>query len=407
MLNILQTGDLHLGKILYEFSLIEDQRHVLNQLLTELRSFNYDALIISGDIYDRAIPSPEAVRLFDDFLTNLYTEFSHIAVCIISGNHDSNTRLAYASNFLKLKNIFITTDAEECITPIHLTSSSGDQAYVYQIPFLQVGSLKSQNGDFLKTQNDLVTEAVTRILKAHSDSQKDVQSQHIPALLNCHAFTLKGATSDSERLFLGNAELINPELFSSFLYTAIGHLHKKQKVTDAAYYSGSPLAYSFSEVQTEKVFLRIELDTKKTQKAIITPIAITPLRKLVQVEARFEDFEKMLEHKDNFIEFTCINDVPIENIANRLRKTFPYLLSIKQRSITSMYENEEASMLKKRELFEKKEALPVKAIFSSFLQSMGLLSENEDDVSTSEWNDCIPLFEEIAKRTEAEKHETN
>ncbi len=404
MLNILQTGDLHLGKVLYEYSLIEDQKYVLDLLLKELHSFPYDALFITGDIYDRSIPSPEAICLFDNFLTTLNTDFPHMHIYIISGNHDSASRLSYASNFLKSKNIYITTAPEDCDKPFILHSKNGKAMAVYQIPFLHAGSLKSNKGLFLKSQEDLIQEAIRRILLSHKELEK-THKDSIPMLLSCHLFTLKGITSDSERLFLGNAELIDPKIFSPFLYTAIGHLHKTQKITNNAYYAGSPLSYSFSEVKTDKAFLRVEIDITKSNSITTTQIPIVPLRKLVQIEARFDDFEKMTGHKNDFIEFTCINDVPIENIASVLRKTFPFLLSVRQKAIISKYKNNEENISKQRTLFEKKEALPLRDILHTFLQSLGLESDDSTH-SNNEWNDCINLFEKIATEVEREAHET-
>ncbi len=406
MVNILQTGDLHLGKVLYEHSLLEDQKHMLDLLIKELQAFSYDALLIAGDVYDRSVPSPEAVRLFDEFLVQVNALFPLLPICIISGNHDSQTRLSYASSFLRSKNIYISTDAEECSNAIIIESKDGQKIALYQIPFLQIGSLRSEDGSMLRSQTDLITEAIARIKRSHKKLQSKSEHKDTSAIVNCHLFTLQGTSSDSERLFLGNAELIDPNVFKPFLYTAIGHLHKKQKVLENAYYAGSPLAYSFSEIQTDKVFLRVVLNTEN--KAVeVTPIDIKPLRKLVQVEDTFENFEKMVEHKDDFIEFTCTNSMTIENIAPRLRKLFPYLLSIKQKAITSIYQNAEESISKRRALFEKKDALPVKEIFTNFLQDLGLMSEDDTDSSNSDWKECIELFESIAKELEGEKNEAN
>ncbi len=405
MLKILQTGDLHLGKILYEYSLIEDQRHILNQLLQELKSFSYDALIVSGDIYDRSVPSPEAVRLFDDFLIQVNNDFPDLVICIISGNHDSQARLSYASTFLRSKNIFISTDCNECDRPIIITSSDKEQFALYQMPFMHAGGLTLSDGSIIRNQSELVAEAINRIQASHADLQKNSDNEMLPALLNCHLFTLQGHSSDSERLFLGTAELIDPKLFSPFIYTAIGHLHKRQKVTEQAYYAGSPLAYSFSEVQTDKVFLRIAIDTCEKKAVTVTEIPIIPLRELIQIESSFEDFEKMIEYKDAFIEFTCTDIIPVENIAARLRKTFPFLLSIKQKSVIGAYKNNEHSLAKRKTLFEKKDSFPVKEILCSFLQSIELMGEEDSYKTNTEWKESIELFEKITKEVEASEHE--
>ncbi len=406
MLNILQTGDLHLGKILYEYSLIEDQKHMLNSLLQELHSFHYDALIIAGDIYDRSIPTLEAVSTFDDFLASINTQFPSLSVCIISGNHDSQMRLGYASRFLRSLNIHICTNPNDSDTPVILQGKDGSKAALYQIPFLQAGSLKAENGELLKSQEDLMEAVVHRIQANHKKLQQSSKEyETLFAIANCHVFTLKGDSCDSERLFLGNAELINPSIFKPFLYTAIGHLHKNQKVTNNAYYAGAPLAYSFSEAKIDKCFLRIELDTSENKEINVSPIPITPLRKLVQIEASFEEFSKMKEYSNDFIEFTCTDIIPIENVASILRKTFPYILSIKQKAITNAYKNSEVSIEKKRTLFEKKEALPIRDILCSFLQDIGAIEEENPSIIDGEWKDSIDIFVKTAKDIEVE-HET-
>ena len=130
-MKILQTGDLHLGKILYEYSLLEDQKYILNQITEILLQDDFDVLAITGDIYDRAIPSPEAVELFDQFLTNLHKKKPNLAILIISGNHDSARRLSFASKLLASNNIYICaenlSEKIENLKPISLKDSTGFQ----------------------------------------------------------------------------------------------------------------------------------------------------------------------------------------------------------------------------------------------------------------------------------------
>ncbi len=395
MVKILQTGDLHLGKTLYEYSLEEDQKHMLHLLIEELQKYDYDILLITGDIYDRSIPSQEAVLLFDTFLTTIHTQFPNLQVGIISGNHDSAARLSYASSFLRNLNIHITTQPDDCDKPIIIHSKDGDTIALYQIPFLYAGTLRNEKGELLKTQEELLQEAISRIKKTHStvqNSNDDYKNLH--AIINTHLFTLAGQESDSERLLLGTAEMINPTIFEEFAFTAIGHLHKKQKVTDNAFYAGSPLSYSFSEINTEKCFLRIELDTKNEENPHITEVPIVPLRKLVQIETAFDEFEKMTEQKNNFIEFTYTDVVIIENAAARLRKKFPYLLSVKQKQKTGT--KTEIDLAEKRTLFEKKESLNMANIISLFL----------DDIGEAKQQETIELFETIAHEIQGDINET-
>ncbi len=411
MLKILQTGDLHLGKILYEYPLIEEQKHMLTSMLNEINSFDYDALLLTGDIYDRSVPSPEAIRLFDDFLTELHHLKPELVVCIISGNHDSQTRLSFGSSFFKSQNIHITTQAQDCTKPIFLPNDTKPTGVLYQIPFLHPGSLREKDGRLLKNQQELIDYAIKEILISHEKLMKsDPKYNTIPAFLNCHLFTLTASPSDSERLFLGTAEHIDASVFMPFAYTAIGHLHKHQKITDRAYYAGSPLAYSFSETHINKCFLRLEINTNPvtdTPDINITPIDIIPLRKLVHIENSFENFEKMSEYKDDFIEFTCTDTVIIENLAARLRKRFPFLLSVKQKSSEKSNFNNSVTMEKRKTLFEKKEALPITDILSTFLESVELLNEKEEGKQTSDWKESIDVFATIAQEVQQESHETN
>ena len=145
-MKILQTGDLHLGKILYEYSLIEDQKHILNELKNILLNDEYDVLALTGDIYDRAVPSPEAVELFDTFLTEIHAKKPKLSIIIISGNHDSAKRLSFASKLLSSNNIYICaeSDIEKIINqkPITITDSNNFQCDFYLLPFVYAEDIK-------------------------------------------------------------------------------------------------------------------------------------------------------------------------------------------------------------------------------------------------------------------------
>lgn len=416
MLNILQTGDLHLGKILYEYSLLDDQKHMLDALVQELHSFTYDALIITGDIYDRSIPPPEAVSLFDNFLTRIHSELPQLAVCFISGNHDSEKRLAFGRNLFSSQNIHICTNPTDCTQPILLTHASRVQAALYQMPFLQAGSLTAKDGTILKNQQELATEAINRIIDAHTALQNSKSEyKNLSALLNCHVFTIGGDSCDSERLFIGTAELINHNLFAPFTYTAAGHLHKNQRVGERLSYAGSPLAYSFSEARAEKSFLRIEIDTRDAtfnntdtntgldadKTAVmpdiqITPIIIKPLRRLVPIECAFDEFATYSQYKNDFIEFTCTDLILIENAVARLRETFPFLLSVKQKAFFIGENSNNENSEKKRQLLEKKGDL--RDILSTFLLDTGVMSDSNND-----WESSADLFEKTAQEVDKDE----
>ena len=431
MLTLLQTGDLHLGKIFYEHSLIEDQAFMLDALYKELTQNAYDALLISGDIYDRAVPPPEAVSLFDDFLTRVHAVCPALCICIISGNHDSSQRLAFGCELFKSHNIHICTEAEKCTQPVFLKNAAGiTEAALYALPFLHSASLQTEEGTPLRNQEDLIKEAVCRIKKAHTElreSRKDFEQ--LPALLLCHVFTTGAQSGGSERIFAGTAELTEAGVFSFFNYTAAGHIHKTQKIRDNLWYAGSPLAYSFDEGISvsfeqkdkktrdngiksgrQKNFLRIELDfTKSTGCPAVEPIPVRPLRNVVKIYGNFEDIFKgnlYDEYVNDYIEFNYTDSCIIENAALRLRERFPFLLSVKKAAPLIQPAFQTESEHKKR-LLENTDSLSVHDILYAFLQDAGLIPESADSAykkAVKEWEAEAELFVQTEKETHT--HET-
>ncbi|MBR4823582.1 MAG: exonuclease subunit SbcD [Spirochaetaceae bacterium] len=345
-MKFLQTGDLHLGKFFYEYPLLEDQKHVLRQLFEELKAEQdagapYDALVIAGDVYDRSLPPAEAVQVFSDFLAEIHRAFAELYILIIPGNHDSAVRLSYAQKILEQQRIHIRTDLSRIDEPVIVK----DAAF-YLMPFLQPASLsviagasaestapessgEKQETAFLMSQSALAEEAIKRINLAKNEDTVNV--------LVAHLFAAGSVESDSERIIWGTAEQVDGSLFDGFAYTALGHLHRYQKAAKHAFYSGSPLAYSFGEAGgidgtcADKVFLRVELEKGAEPK--VTALPVKPLHKVVSLKGTFDEFfssNKYDEYKDCFLEIESTEASIIENPVVLLRKKFPYLLSFKQ-----------------------------------------------------------------------------
>lgn len=351
-MKILQTGDLHLGKILYEYSLIEDQKHILNELKNILLNENYDVLALTGDIYDRAVPSPEAVELFDNFLTELHAEMPNLAIMIISGNHDSARRLSFASKLLSSNNIYICaeSDIEKIINqkPITITDSKNFQCDFYLLPFVYGEDIKK------------FAESVT-------------PSKEKPGILFSHCLTLGVETSSSERTFVGTAENLNSEIFSKFFYTGLGHIHKPQKVSERIYYAGSPLAYSFDEIKYEKSFLKIEITEENP--FTIEKIPAKPLRNLRSIKDSFKNFLEKAEYqqfKEDYIEFVCTDSILPSSAAGTLKKFFPNLMSLRLACDVECETetSEKFSSEVKQKMFEEKESLPIKEVFEAFVKDI-------------------------------------
>ena len=326
----LHTADLHLGRALHDRPLVEDQRRMLEFLLDLLGREDYAGLLVAGDVYDRSIPSPEAVSLLGEFLAAARRRFPDLLIAIISGNHDSPERLAYGDELFAALGIRIVSDPSRSFEPI-LVEKAGERCALFALPFLIPGSLSAaaaeeQEATPLRSQRDLAAEAAARLGGAAAKAR--VQGAASTVLM-AHLFATGGGETESERVFLGTAERVDAGLFSSFDYVALGHLHRQQKVAGNAWYSGSPLAYSFDEAGREKSFLRVEVGAG----AAVTPIPIRPERRVSRLFGSFDSFLEPNAHEDrreDYLEISLSDGHLTENPLAVLRSRYPNLLSVRQ-----------------------------------------------------------------------------
>jgi exonuclease SbcD len=373
MVKFLHIADLHLGKIFHDCSLIEDQRYVLSQLEEILSGGSYGAFLIAGDVYDRSIPPPEAVALFSSFLGSVKRRCPSLRILILPGNHDSPSRLGFGRELFKELDVYLVTEPEQSTEPVRF-DRNGERCAFFLLPFLNPGSLKpgaepgvsegfagkepengakqsaggrpgshlnlfaetpGSEGSLIRSQVQLAREAAARLEAARRGAGADY------TVLAAHLFALGGLKSESERNFLGGAEQVDSRLFAGFDYVALGHLHRFQKAGANAWYSGSPLAYSFDEADQEKVFLSVELSGEtggSTGKIEVKPIPVNPLRRLRRLEGPFDFFyrdtgrDKILaEAEEDYLEVSLTDKILVENPLALLRRRFPYIMSIKQR----------------------------------------------------------------------------
>lgn len=449
---ILQTGDLHLGKILYEYSLLDDQKYILQQLHNELCSANepYDVLLLTGDIYDRAVPPPDAVDLFDTFLSNLHKTLPNLHIFIIGGNHDSIRRLSFGSSLFETSNIHIAKDISQSFTD---ESSISDMLEKNIIPVILTdknheATLKSGNTTRKSDENCDITNysdvkfvfwqlsfmSANRLTEAISFINNKILSSdgNTYHILSAHCLTFGAITSESERTFLGTAENIDSSIFKNFTYTAIGHIHKPQKITDTVYYAGSPLAYSFSEADTQKSFLRITINAPETSltestattsnasltestattsnaslpestattspKNTITPvienIEIKHLRRLVTLKASLADLlnsTEFSEYENDYVELIATDKALLDQPVAQLKKRYPYFMNFRIDDSKTQNTNstQAASLEIRRKMLEQKENISLTKTFESFISDVYGVSD--------EWSEEANLFEEIAK----------
>lgn len=392
-MRFLHTSDWHLGKYFHEKSLIEDQEFVLNQIIDVLESGKkndapYSALIISGDIYDRSIPTVEACSLLNNFLVDVTKKIPELQIFIISGNHDSASRLSFAAPFLERHNIHIVTDTKKIKEPI-IIENGEEKVAVYQLPFLTPLSITKEESLEIpcRTQQELYEAACKQILDGHKKNYGDM-----PSVLNAHLYSIGSSIGNSERSNIGTVEQVDVSLFKDFTYCAFGHIHKTQACDKEGkcYYSGSLLPYNFDD--SPETFL-LDVEILNSKKINVSKIQLKPLHKIANITAKIEDLigvfadKKLIdENRNNYVHVKITNEVmPLETFSTLKSSVFPYLL------LVSHVQQEAAK--KSSSIKERKEAIssrdPAK-IFNQFLKD---IYEDRTDDKTVEMEKEIFLRE--------------
>lgn len=308
-MKILHTSDWHLGIDLHKYSLIEDQRFFLQSLKEIIQSQDIDVVLIAGDIYDTTLASKEAIEVFNEAMQMLCIELKK-KVIIIAGNHDSQTRLATCSELLKSSGLYIYGKIEEKIHPLTI-----DDVDFFPIPYFHKDSVARIYEQELMHYED-----------AFSCIMKDIERQRTKRkqIILAHCFVQGASVCESDRFaMLGGSDVVNVEVFKNVDYVALGHLHNPQKIAHHVRYSGSPLAYSFSEVTTKKVWI-IDSDTMNIE-ACEVPI----MRELKQLQGNYEDIiEKLPEYRDAYVKIQLENQHISYELLSFFRERVPYLLSL-------------------------------------------------------------------------------
>ncbi len=319
-MKFMHLSDLHIGKRLNEFSLAEDQAHILDKILETAKNERVDAVIIAGDIYDRSVPSVEGVRLFDRFITAL-SEMG-IYVFIISGNHDSPERLAFGSDLMAASRVFISPVYEGDIEPVKLSDEFGD-IFVYLLPFVKPAQLRHYFPDEkIESYTQMMEFIVSRM-----DIDKSKRN-----ILVTHQYAAGAEKSDSEEtLTAGGTESIDFGVFSDFDYTALGHIHKAQFIGGKSVrYCGTPLKYSFNEEYQEKTLTILELSEKG--RISFTEIPLQPLRDMRTIKGTYEELTALSfygnTNTDDYIRAILTDEDDVVNAMARLRTIYPNLMTM-------------------------------------------------------------------------------
>ena len=319
-MKFLHIADLHIGKCLNQKSLLEDQKIILDQIVKYMEDYNVDVLMLAGDIYDKQIPSKEAVNLFNDFLCDLILKH-HYQVYIISGNHDSAERLNFASSILKNEGLYIETYANVPISKYEFYDEFG-KVNLYMLPY--------SSPLYTRVKFDSTCNNYSEMIKYYvENSNIDFSKRNI--LLTHHTFLHNNMASfsDSEvRFNIGGTEGIDAAYFKDFDYVALGHLHNPQYVNRPHIrYSGSILKYSDSEANINKVALMVELKEKGNIE--ITELPLTPLHDLKKIKGTIDELLVNPDVLDeDYVYVTLTNDTIIPYAMKRIRVKYPNALSL-------------------------------------------------------------------------------
>lgn len=264
-MKFIHTSDWHLGRQLHGESLLEQQRIALEQIAALAVEHQIDALIIAGDIYDRAIPPAAAVTLLSEFLDRMISEH-HIQVLITAGNHDSAERLGFAAKQMRDSGLYMIGSLNLPLTPLKLHGKQSD-AWFYPISYAEPAVVRHALEDDAINSHELAMQALLEQVTQHD-------SENLPKIVVAHCFLDGSSESESERpLSVGGADLISPALFAPFDYVALGHLHGPQyRGVEHVRYSGSPLKYSFSEATQKKSVTLVELNAGSAPSITLLPI---------------------------------------------------------------------------------------------------------------------------------------
>ena len=318
-MRFLHLSDLHLGKRVNEFSMLEDQAYILKEILNIIDEQKVEAVLIVGDIYDKVIPSAEAVRLLDDFLTRIAAR--ELPVFLISGNHDSAERVAFGSRLMSSRQIYLSPVFESDVEPITISDRYGE-INIYMLPFVKPSLVKRvYPEEEIITYQDAVNAAVQHM-------QIDTDKRNV---LLAHQFVTGAARCDSEELSVGGVDDVDASVFDGFDYVALGHLHGPQKIgKETVRYSGTPLKYSFSEANQKKAAVIVDVEEKG--KINIQQIPLVPKHDMREIRGTYMEVTALDFYKDmktdDYLHITLTDEEDIPDAIGKLRTIYPNIMKL-------------------------------------------------------------------------------
>ena len=321
-MRLAHISDLHLGKRVNEFSMLEDQRYIVKQIESILEEEAADAVLIAGDVYDKPVPPGEAVRLFDGFLTALADRGIHVFV--ISGNHDSPERIAFGSRLMEKSRVYMAPVYDGHVSPIELRDAYGS-VYVYMLPFVKPAVVKKcwpEEG--IETYEDAVGCAVAHM-------KEEVFVPEARNVLVAHQLVIGASRCDSEEVSVGGLDQVSAALFRDFDYTALGHIHGPQNAGgERIRYCGSPLKYSFSEAGHVKSVTIVDLE--ETGNVWVRTRPLIPLHDMREIRGSYEEVVSRDFYRgtavDDYLHITLTDEEDILDAMGKLRAIYPNIMRL-------------------------------------------------------------------------------
>ena len=321
-MRLAHISDLHLGKRVNEFSMLEDQRYIVKQIECILEEEAADAVLIAGDVYDKPVPPGEAVRLFDGFLTVLADRGIHVFV--ISGNHDSPERIAFGSRLMEKSRVYMAPVYDGHVSPIELRDAYGS-VYVYMLPFIKPAVVKKcWPEEKIETYEDAVGCAVAHM-------KEDAFVLEARNVLVAHQLVIGASRCDSEEVSVGGLDQVSAALFRDFDYTALGHIHGPQNAGgERIRYCGSPLKYSFSEAGHVKSVTIVDLEEKGNVWVRTRPLI--PLHDMREIRGSYEEVVSRDFYRgtavDDYLHITLTDEEDILDAMGKLRAIYPNIMRL-------------------------------------------------------------------------------
>ena len=319
-MRFIHISDLHLGKRVNEFSMLEDQSFIITIIINIIDEKKADAVIIAGDVYDKAIPSAEAVELFDDFLVRLAKR--GLKVFVISGNHDSAERIAFGGRIMDKGGIYMSPVYSGRVEPVVLSDEYGE-INIYMLPFVKPANVRRYHPESEITS---YTDAVKAAVDAMSIDRAERN------ILVTHQFVTGAVRTESEEVSVGGSDNVDACVFADFDYVALGHIHRSQKcMSEYIRYSGTPLKYSFSEAKDQKTVTLLDIGKKGELSLDFAPLS--PLRDMAELKGTYDEltlksFWENTSYTQDYIHITLTDEEDVPDALSKLRVIYKNIMKL-------------------------------------------------------------------------------